>query len=500
MSLVRFLALSALFFPSVAEASAGNDREHREAVRSWVAEHRSNILDELTRFVALPNVSKDHDDLEVNAEHLLRMLERRGLETKRLETETAPYLFARLAPEAPSAGSRPPVVLFYAHYDGQPVDPDRWTVGKPFVPTLRGNPSDPEARLYARSASDDKAPIVGLLTAIDALRELGFPPNIEAKFLFDPEEEIGSPQLPAVVERHAELLQADLMIFVDGPVHQSLRPTVVFGTRGIVTVTLTVYGPARPLHSGHYGNWAPNPAEKLARLLASMKDADGRVTIEGFYDDVVPLSERGKAALAAIPAIDDELGGELLLPRRYGAGKSLQELINLPSLNVRGMASAWVGDRVRTIIPDTATAEIDLRLVKGVEPDAQVRRLVEHVRKQGFHVVDNPPDAEVRGRFPDVAQITRRDAGRPAIRTPMDTPWSRSVITAVRRAVEVEPVLMPTLGGTLPIYPLQEKLGLPIYGVPVVNPDNNQHAPDENLRIANLWYGIDLYAALLTMP
>ena len=484
---------------SAGDDEADQDRRHRNAIAEWVAANRQSILDELVGFLSLPNVSADLPAMQVNAQRLQEMLERRGLETRLLETEgSAPYVFGRLAPEDRRAGD-PPTVLFYCHYDGQPVDPARWTVGQPFSPTLIGEPGDPEARIYARSASDDKSPIVGLLAAIDALRAAGIPPSIEAKFIFDPEEEVGSPHLAPVVERNRDLLSADMLIFADGPVHQSGRPTVVFGHRGIVTVTLTVYGPLRPLHSGHYGNWAPNPAEKLARLLASMKDADGRVLVEGFYEDVEPLSERGRQALAAVPAIDAELQRELLIARPDGGGSSLQELINLPSLNVRGMASGWVGTQSRTIIPSSATAELDLRLVKNVSAQAQVERLRAHARKQGFYVVEDEPDAETRRGHRNVVRITGSH-GTPAVRTRLDSPSAAALIEAVTRAVTVEPVLMPTAGGTVPLYLFERTLELPVFGVSIVNPDNNQHSPDENLRLGNLWDGIVIYASLLRMP
>jgi len=499
------LALAGVSIPILGAAPArapggdAEDRRHRDAVTEWVTENRGKILEELRGFLGLANTSADMGSMRANAARLVEMLEARGLETKLLETETAPYIFARLAPEGAPAGPRPPVVLFYAHFDGQPADPSRWTVGAPFAPTLRGDVSDPDARLYGRSSSDDKGTIIAMLAALDALRAAGLPPNIEAKLILDPEEEIGSPHLMDVLRAHADLLKADLMIFADGPVHQSGRTTVVFGTRGIVTMSLTVYGPDHPLHSGHYGNWAPNPAEKLAALLASMKNADGEALVEGFYDDVAPLSETEKEAIAAIPGVEESLRHDLLIARPDGAGRSLQSLINRPSLNVRGLAAAWVGGDSRTIVPATATAEIDLRLVRNIDPLGQVERVKAHIRKEGFFVVDEEPSAETRRAHANVILVTH-GPGVAASRTPMDTPLSRALIVAVERASRVAPVLMPTLGGTGPLSHFEEALGLPVYGVPIVNPDNNQHSPDENLRLGNLWDGIVIYASLFRFP
>jgi acetylornithine deacetylase/succinyl-diaminopimelate desuccinylase-like protein len=471
----------------------------RDALLSWIRGHRARILAELKEFTALPNVSREPEQILVNAAALRRMFEERGAQTRLLPSSGSPYVYARLAPEAPPEGEAVLTVLFYCHYDGQPVDPARWTTTAPFTPKLVGDPEDPEARLYGRSASDDKGPIIALLAAIDALRAIGLPPGVEAKFILDPEEEIGSPHLEEILEGHAALLAANLLVFADGPVHQSGRSTVVFGSRGLVAATLTLYGPAEPLHSGHYGNWAPNPAEKLAALLATMKDAHGRVLVEGFYDDVRPLSPAELAALAEIPPVEGALQERLLIARPDGGGKSLQELINLPSLNVRGLSSAWIGSQVRTIVPSTATAEIDLRLVTDVDPGDQVERLKAHVRRQGYHVVENEPDPATRRAHADVALITH-GRGTPAFRTSMDTPLSAAVITAVRRAAGEPPVLMPTLGGTVPMSRFQRVLELPVYGVPVVNPDNSQHSPDENLRLGNLWEAIVVYASLLRLP
>ncbi len=481
-------------------ADSAQDREHRSAIEGWVASHRKEILDELIAFLSLPNSAIDIEAMRANADHLAGILKARGLRVSYLETgESGPYILAELDPEGAQAGAPVTTVLFYCHYDGQPVDASRWTVGSPFVPTLRGEPGDPEARLYGRSSADDKSPIVGLMAAVDALRAAGLPPSVRAKFIFDPEEEISSPHLAEVLREHAGVLAADLMIFADGPLHPSGRPTVVFGTRGIVTVTLEVYGPATHLHSGHYGNWAPNPAEKLASLLASMKDEEGRVLVEGFYDDVAPLSPADLEAIRAIPRADEELMERLLIAKPDGNGRSLAELIQSPSLNVRGLQAAGVGDEATTTIPASAVAEIDMRLVKGVSPEAQVARIKAHAAKQGFHVVEEEPSPEVRRLHPKVIRITH-GPGVPASRTPIDTPLSQSVITAVRRAGEVEPVLMPTLGGTGPLSYFEEALGLPVYGVPVVNADNNQHGPDENLRLGDFWRAIVIYASLLRFP
>ncbi len=495
--LVSLLALSCL--PASSPRAAALEPAQRRDLTQWVAAHGDDILEELTAFLRLPNANTDGENIVANAAALKTMWERRGASVRLLPGEGGPYVFAHLPAQGPAAASPPLTVLFYAHYDGQPVDPARWRVTPPFQPKLVGEPDDPESRLYARSASDDKSPIVAMAAAVDALAALGLPRAVDAKFIFDPEEEVGSPHLEATLAQHADLLAADLLIFADGPVYPTGAPTVVFGTRGIITVEITVYGPAEPLHSGHYGNWAPNPAEKLARLLSSMKDAQGHVLVEGFYDQVRPLSAGEKKALAQVPPVEEDLLRRMLIARPDGGGRSLQELINLPSLNVRGLNSGWVGAKARTIVPATATAAIDLRLVRDIVPEDQAELIRAHARKLGFFVVTDEPDDATRRSHPLVARITQ-SAGTRASRTPMDTPLSQAVIEAVRRAGEQEPVLLPTLGGTVPLSRFEALLDLPVYGVPMVNSDNNQHSPDENLRLGNLWDGILLYASLLRFP
>src|SRR5205823_1153140 len=290
--------------------------------------------------------------------------------------------------------------------DGQPVDPKQWTASPPFQPTWRSaalesggkivtlldnGEINPEWRLYARAASDDKAGVMAILTAFDALRAQGIAPALNIKFIFEGEEEAGSPHLGEIIDLHKDLLAADAWIICDGPVHQSGRKQVVFGVRGDQNVDVTVYGAKRPLHSGHYGNWAPNPAMLLARLLASMKNDEGRVTIAGFYDDVEPLSPVEQRAIADAPPIDDELKTALGFARPEGGGKSLLTLLNEPSLNIDGINSAEVGAQARNVIPTTATATLDLRLVKGNDHRRQVERLIAHVQRQGFYVTANDP-------------------------------------------------------------------------------------------------------------
>jgi acetylornithine deacetylase/succinyl-diaminopimelate desuccinylase-like protein len=478
------------------------------AVRNYRSTHEREILGELIDFLSMPNVAANLGDIRQNATALVEMMERRGIEARLLETDGPPYAYGELF--TPGATR---TILFYAHYDGQPVDASRWQGHEPFDPVLRdgsleaggkivdlpaSGELDPDFRLYARSSSDDKSPIVAMLAALDALRAADLRPGANLKFIFEGDEEAGSPHLGRLVQEHGDLLTADLVLAADGPADPSGLPTLYFGARGIVSVQITVYGPLRPLHSGHYGNWAPNPAMRLAQLLATLKDREsGRVLVDGFYDDVVPLSEFELAAISAAPNDDREQMHNLAIAEPETEGSRLL-LINQPSLNVRGLRSAWVGDQARTIVPDIAVADIDMRLVKNIDPQTQVDRLIAHMEKQGFHVVWSEPNAETRRRHARLAYVKTAD-GYPAFRTSMDLPVSRALIEAVEHHTGRSTVKLPTLGGSVPLYQFTDVLGVPTVGVPIVNYDNNQHSPNENLRLGNLWSGIEVFASAMLL-
>lgn len=482
-------------------------------VRDYRRAHERQILDEFTRLLAIPNVAADRENIRKNAQFILEMMQRRGLNPRLLETaskETPPAVFGEW--KIPGATRS---IVFYAHYDGQPTDPKQWAGTLPWQPVWRSAalesggkivelpaesaPINPEWRLYARSSSDDKAGVMAILTAFDALKAKGIAPSLNIKFLFEGEEEAGSPHLEEIIDLHKDLLESDAWIICDGPVHQSGRKQVVFGVRGDVNVDVTVYGAKRPLHSGHYGNWAPNPAMLLARLLASMKDDSGRVTIAGWYDGVEPLGEAERHAIAEAPAYDDELRSQLGFARGEGTGKSLLELINLPSLNINGMSSGDVGALARNVIPTTASAVLDLRLVKGNDHRQQVRRLIDHVRKQGFYVIDRDPTDDERKQYPLIAKVIARAGGYNAERTRMDLPISVAVIAAVQSTSTQPIVKLPTAGGSLPLSIISDRLHTVTVTVPIANYDNNQHAENENLRLENLWDGIETIAAVMTM-
>lgn len=503
--MTRLLTLGVLALAGLAEAQ---NNPATVAVRGWRETHERAILGEFLGLLAQPNLARDAEGIRKNAAAVSALFEKRGVRTRLLEVPGAPPAVygEMLTPGATRT------IVFYAHYDGQPLDPKEWAT-PPWEPVIRDRALDkdgrvmalpatgkidPEWRIYARSASDDKAPLVAIASALDGLKAARIPLRSNIKFIFEGEEEAGSPHLGQIIANYKELLAADVWLICDGPVHQSRRQQVVFGARGVTSIEIALYGPNHELHSGHYGNWAPNPAMGLARLLASMKDDDGRVLIDHFYDGIEPLTETEKRAISEAPEIDGDLMRELALGRTEGGGKKLVELINLPSLNIRGMASARTGDKASNVVPSMAVASIDLRLVKGIDPATQRQRLVEHVRKQGYEVVETEPDAATRMQYPKLARVTTMEGGYSASRTSMDLPISQLVLRTAE-AARGPVVKLPTMGGSVPLYMIEEVLHAPTITVPIANHDNNQHSFNENLRIQNLWDGIDLMAALLAM-
>jgi acetylornithine deacetylase/succinyl-diaminopimelate desuccinylase-like protein len=498
------LALLVGLLPAVAIAQTNPGAE---AARRWRQQHERAIVDEFVTLLNVPNIARDRENIQRNAELIAKMMEQRGVAAKLVSLPGAnPVAFGEIR----TSGAMRTVVL-YAHYDGQPLDPKEWAT-PPFEPVLRdrpvenggriislpsaGTPFEPESRLYARSAADDKAPIIAIMAALDGIRAAGLKTRSNIKFVFEGEEEAGSPNLERILAANKELFSGDVALMCDGPLHQTRRQSITFGTRGVSTVDITVYGARGELHSGHYGNWAPNPAMMLARLLTSMKDDTGRVLVDHFYDGIEPLGEIEKRAIAEAPDVDPELMHEFWLGATEGAPRRLAELITEPSLNVRGMASSRIGAEASNVIPASATATIDMRLVKGMDYQQTADRLIAHIRKQGFYVVESEPSAEVRQGHPKVAMVVRR-GGENAHRTSMDLPISPEVIRAVESA-RGRAVKIPNSGGTGPDV-FERTLNMPSIGIPIGNHDNNQHSFNENLRIQNLWDGIELMAALLMM-
>jgi len=481
----------------------------RSAARTYRAANESAILHEFSDFLAIPNLASDAVNIRRNANHLVAMLERRGVRARLLEVPGSP---PAVLGELNTPGAKRTLVL-YAHYDGQPVDLSQWENG-PWSPTLRskslaeggfvipmpgnGRPRvSGEARLYARSAGDDKASIQAMLSALDAMRAARVSPSVNLKFFFEGEEEAGSPHLRQMLERHRNALKGDAWLFCDGPNHQSGKQQVQLGVRGMTGLDVTVYGPTRALHSGHYGNWAPNPGAMIASLIASMRDDNGRIRIAGFYNDVKPITPSERRAIMAVPPVDAPLRRSLGLAATEARNAPLAERIMLPAINVRGMRVGAVGDQAANVIPTEAQASLDFRLVPNQMPE-RVRQLVNaHIIRQGYFVTSDSVTSAMRLAHPKIARVRWSSGGYPATRASMDQPFVRAVVRAVADGAGTPPLLLPTMGGSLPLYVFEQVLRVPVIVLPIANFDNNQHAANENLRIQNLWDGIEVYAGLM---
>jgi len=453
------------------------------------------ILSSFADLLSIPNTARNPGGIDRNAIWIRDELTRRGARAAVTQIPgAAPLVFGRVDGE--SGG---PTIGFYAHFDGQPADELAWS-DPPFSPTLRdgrvedggavidwpgpGEPIDPAWRIYARGSADDRGAVAALLGALDARQ--GRTPHASLVFLLEGEEEQGSPHLGEYVSLLADRLQADIWMVCDGPVHQSGRPQVVFGVRGIADVEIEVFGPTGDLHSGHYGNWAPNPAALLADLVSGMRDEHGVPTMDG-----LEVPEPSAAAAAAAAGVPD--AGDLGFPAP--GGPSLWERNLLPLLNIRGIRAGDVGAAARNVVPRSAVASLDLRLVAGQSPVDVIEAIKSHVAARGFRLVDGSPDAETRRRHRRIACVSGRPF-YPGVHTSPDDPAAAGILAAVEAAAGEPPIIVPSFGSSVPLHHF-ESLGAPSVIVPIANHDNNQHGPDENLRVSNLWYGIDLIAALL---
>jgi acetylornithine deacetylase/succinyl-diaminopimelate desuccinylase-like protein len=494
--------LSCLLCTQAGDIRAG---EAGDAARAWRLQHEQQIIDGFVELLAIPNVASDTLNIRRNAEHIVALLAQRGFAARLLEAEgSPPAVFA----ERKAAGAER-TLLVYVHYDGQPAGAEGWA-SNPWTPVLRNRPVeqggeviplqapfDPESRIFARSASDDKAPIAALLAAIDALDAAGIPPTVNLKLFFEGEEEAGSPNLAAMLAKHRNLLGADLWLFCDGPLHQSRRPLLSYGVRGSYGFGLTVYGPNRPLHSGHYGNWAPNPIMLLLELLQSMRDPEGNILVAGYGDEIIAPSISELEAISQAPDIGPELAAELGFGRPE-TNQRLELALLRPALNVRGIHSGDVGAAARNAIQTSATASVDLRLVPAQTPDHLRAAIEQHIRAQGYHIVHSAPTAGERAAHDRIAKLDWDAAGYPAYRAPMDSPIAREVAAIVETWSDDALIRLPSMGGSLPLYIIDREIGAPILTLPIANHDNNQHGNDENIRLQNLWDAIEIYAEVIT--
>lgn len=472
-----------------------------------IHKHAVESFKDLYALLSIPNDAHYPNDIEKNIQWCEDAFAKRGFITTRLETPTVPLLLAER-----KARKATKTVLVYLQIDGQPVDTSKWFQESPWTPTLKEMNANgewkpinyerlyenynPDWRVFARSASDAKGPAAAFIGALDAMMTSKAEPNYNIKVIMDFEEELGSPRLPAAVTRYKNELASDMFIIFDGPRHVSNEPTLSFGARGISDITITTYGPRQPVHSGNYGNYTPNPAMRLSQLLASMKDEDGRVIIPGYYDGTT-LTDAEKETLKMVPDKEDEINKFLGIAEADKIGANFQESLQYPTLNIRGLDALYVGDKARTLIPAQATAEIDIRLVPTSDPDRLIGLVKKHIEDQGYHLTTGEPTEEERQKYPRLASFVSSTSYL-AFQTPFDSEVGLWLDRAMTRAFGKKPIKIRTAGGSIPISPFVITLGIPAVAVPTVNADNNQHAPNENIRIGNYVEAVKAFYYILT--
>lgn len=439
-------------------------------VFAYVDAHRQEFIDRLIDYVRRPSISAQGLGIGEVAKYIAGVMNQIGLKAQIVPTAGWPMV---LAERGGPAGT--PTVLLYGHYDVQPPDPlDAW-ISPPFEPTIR------DGRLYARGVGDNKGQHFAQILALESLLATrgGLPCNV--KVLLEGEEEIGSPQMPAFVREHRDEVLADLVITSDGPVDDSGRCRLLFGVRGVLSFELRARGANRDLHSGNWGGVAPNPIWTLVQLLATMKNARGDVTIDGFYDDVLPLTERERQALAKLPVDVDAVRRSLDLdaldqPVERGY---FERLSAWPTFTINGFHGGYGGAGSKTVLPHEAFVKCDIRLVEAQTADDIYAKVERHVRQTAPGV-----------------EIIRQGSMDPS-KTPLDSPFAEPIRRGIAAGQGEEPLLVPALGGSLPDYVFTKVLGIPAFGVPYANPDESNHAPNENLELERFIKGIKTGAAML---
>ncbi len=486
-------------------AGAADAASPKAAVQDWRKAHEKEILTDFTALLSMPNVATTLSDVDKNATYISDLLAKRGFKTQLLRADpgTPASVFAEM--KIPGATR---TVVFYAHYDGQPISQKGW-ISTPFTPSMRtalpeakpvdwksADGIDLDWRLFARGAGDDKGSIQALISAFDALKAAGIKPTVNIKLLYEGEEEQGSPHFAKLVAKNLETVRGDLLIMGDGPMHQSGKQEINFGNRGIAGFKATVYGPLKPLHDGHYGSWAPSPTVMIASLVMSLREENGHILVPGIYDDLTPVSPADRAALAALPDVETNLKKAMGLGRNIGPTR-LADGYMTPTLNVRAIHGGDDGPSAANAITTEANASLDFRLVPGETPK-RVHALTEaFLTKQGWFIVRDTPDLATRLAHPKVVRINWDEGESIATESPMDSPAAKAVAASISRTAGYPVLKLPFMGGSSGMAEIVNQMKAPMVGVTIANYDDNQHAQNENLRVGNLWNGIEVYAGLL---
>lgn len=477
----------------------------KTAIKKAAKESLLPSIETYKEFLAIPNIGSYKKHRNDNVDWCVQTFDALNFKTQILTSDGIPHVLAER-----TIDPNYKTILFYLQIDGQPVDSTKWNQPHPFKPVLKAKKDgqweiidwsnlatnyDPDYRVFARSSSDSKGPAMAFITALQILKEKRIEPTFNLRVIMDFQEELGSPTLPKLVEEKRDLFAAEMMLIMDGTRHLSNLPTLTFGCRGLATVTLKVFGAKRALHSGQYGNFSPNPALKMAQLLGGMKDKNGWVTIPHFYDGVY-LSEEEKKSINDLPENLEDIKKSLGIAEIDNVGATYQEALQYPSLNIRGLQSAWVGKEKRTIVPAEAIAEIDMRLVPETPGERQVQLLKKYIENQGFQILDSLPTDAERQQYPNLIQMEHRIGSKP-FRTDMNGPLGKWLGEAMQHVYGSNYIKMRTTGGSQPIAPFITTLGIPAVSIRIPNPDNSIHAPNENFRIGNYLEGIETCLSIL---
>jgi acetylornithine deacetylase/succinyl-diaminopimelate desuccinylase-like protein len=451
------------------DSNRGN--EYLEEVFAHIDTQSDAFVSRLMEYASHPSISAQGVGIADVAEILRQKFSDMGFIAEIVSTNGNPVVLARWIrkPEAPT-------ILFYGHYDVQPPEPLEAWVTPPFEPTIR------DGRIYARGIGDNKGQHFAQMLAIEShlLVRGELPCNVI--FMIDGEEEVGSPNLADFVTENRERLKADLVITSDGSIHPSGLPIVLFGVRGLLNFELHVRGAKRDVHSGNFGGVVPNPAWTLVHLLSTMKSADGEITIEGLNASVEGPSQSELEAIKGLPidiaSLYEELGiAKMDRPVERGY---FERLMFYPTLTINGIHGGYSGPGMKTIIPNSAFAKCDMRLVGSQDPKEVFDLIVRHVAKHA-------PEVEV----------VKLNSMEPS-KTPITSRHTKSILAAIEQAQDKAPLIYPVIGGSLPDYVFTKILGLPAFLIPYANADQANHAPNENLRVDCFIRGVRTGASLLT--
>ena len=442
-----------------------------ESIFRYIEENKERFIEEVFELVRQPSISTRNEGMEECARLLRGRMEEMGIRTQIIPSGGPPYLFGEM--ESPGAQV---TVLFYGHYDVQPPDPLELWKSPPFEPQVR------QGKIFGRGSSDNKGQLWAIMKGVEAVHRVKGKLPVNVKFLIDGEEEIGSPHLEEFIRKHQERLKATVGYVADAAMHPTGQPCLIFGRRGMLKVEIRIRMANRHLHSGLFGGVVPNAAWRMVQLLNTFIDRGKRILIKGFYDDVVPLSPLEKKVLKKIPVDEKAVlidWGLKALDKERGI-PFYQNIMFRPTLNINGLESGYTGQGSQNIVPSTATAKIDIRLVSNQDPEGIYQKLLDHIHRLKF----------------DEAEVERIVAIKPS-KTPLNHPCAKPIERAITTGFGEPPVLIPVCGGTDPDYLFLEILGMPRFMIPFGNPDENSHAPNENLSIDCFIKGIRTVVASL---